>query len=64
MEFVAKIFVETAATMLLLALVNGAGIASADLNFGIQSFDLALDESPPAIPAEYYSDYQSPLQEF
>lgn len=63
MEFIARIFVETAATMILLACVNSTNISSVDLSGFNTSMDFISDEAP-AIPATYYMDYDSELQRF
>ena len=65
MEFIARVFLETAATMVLLACVNGANVDSFDLDLGFGGFEgVSFKESVPAIPAEYYSDFDSPLVHF
>lgn len=66
MEFIARVFVETAATMLLLACVNSADLSNVDGDLsgfvGLDSLGLSV-EAPP-IPATYYMEYDSPMVRF
>jgi hypothetical protein len=63
MEFIARIFLETAATMLLLACVNSAHVDISQLTYFDSDLVLSADEAPP-IPATYYMDYDSELARF